>query len=263
MTAPDPVAAAESPQALAELKRWLARMPAPERIAWAFATLAGGHALSSSFGAQAAVSLHLATQQRADVPVIFIDTGYLFPETYRFVDELTEQLQLNLKVYRAGLSPAWQEARYGKRWLDGAAGIDAYNRENKVEPMQHALDELNAGTWFAGLRRAQSAGRADRPFLEWSGDRWKVHPIADWTDRDVYRYLKEHGLPYHPLWDKGYVSIGDHHTTRALHEVDDIEQTRFFGVRRECGLHEMGRREERSTPRHREARSDVAISRGQ
>lgn len=224
--------------------RVFAGLDARERVQRALAQLPVQPVLSSSFGAQAAVMLHLVTREQPDIPVILVDTGYLFPETYRFVDELTERLQLNLKVYRAALSPAWQEARYGQRWLDGAAGIDAYNRENKVEPMQRALDELRAGTWFAGLRRTQSASRADRPFLEWSGNRWKVHPIADWTDRDVYRYLKEHDLPYHPLWDKGYVSIGDHHTTRALHEVDDIEQTRFFGVRRECGLHEMGRREE-------------------
>lgn len=224
---------------VAHCNRRFAGLTAEKRVAHALERLPAEPVLSSSFGAQAAVMLHLVTRAMPDIPVILIDTGYLFPETYRFVDELTERLRLNLKVYRAELSPAWQEARYGKRWLDGAAGIDAYNRQNKVEPMQRALDELNAGTWFAGLRRAQSASRADRPFLEWSGDRWKVHPIADWSDRNVYRYLKQHDLPYHPLWDKGYVSIGDHHTTRALHEVDDIEQTRFFGVQRECGLHEM------------------------
>ena len=76
----------------------------------------GNHVLSSSFGAQAAVSLHLATQVYPDIPVVLVDTGYLFPETYRFVDELTERLKLNLKIYRSELSPAWQEARFGQRW---------------------------------------------------------------------------------------------------------------------------------------------------
>jgi phosphoadenosine phosphosulfate reductase len=66
-----------------------------------------------------------------------------------------------------------------------------------------------------------------------------VHPIADWTDRDVHKYLQQHDLPYHPLWEKGYVSVGDHHTTRPIHEVDSVEQTRFFGLKRECGLHEF------------------------
>lgn len=126
-----------------------------------------------------------------------------------------------------------------QRWLQGVAGLDAYNEENKVEPMKRALQELDAGTWFAGLRRTQARTRAATPYLERSGDRWKVHPIADWSDRDVHFYLKRYDLPYHPLWDKGYLSIGDHHTTRSIHEVSEVEQTRFFGARRECGLHEI------------------------
>jgi phosphoadenosine phosphosulfate reductase len=214
-------------------------LAADERVRWALEHLPQQAVMTSSFGAQAAVMLHLVTREKPDIPVILIDTGYLFPETYRFIDELSETLHLNLRTYRAEISPAWQEARYGERWLQGKAGIDAYNDENKVQPMKRALRELQAGTWFAGLRRSQSQSRESKPYLEWSGDRWKVHPIADWSDRDVYRYLQRHGLPYHPLWEKGYVSIGDHHTTRALHEVDDPEQTRFFGVKRECGLHEM------------------------
>ena len=216
-----------------------AGMDAAARVRWALQHLPATHVLSSSFGAQAAVMLHLLTRELPDIPVIVIDTGYLFPETYRFVDQLTARLDLNLHVYRAARSAAWQEARHGERWLQGKDGIDAYNRETKVEPMQRALRELQAGTWFAGLRRSQSRSREDRPFIDWAGDRVKVHPIADWSDRDVFHYLREHRLPYHPLWEKGYVSIGDHHTTRALHEVDDVEQTRFFGLQRECGLHEM------------------------
>ena len=172
-------------------------------------------------------------------PVVFIDTGYLFDETYRFVDELAERLKLNLHVFRAQTSPAWQEARYGKRWENGVEGIDAYNYDNKVEPMERALRDLKVGTWFAGLRRNQTVGRANAPFLAWSGDRWKVHPIADWTDRDVYQYLTDNDLPYHPLWKEGYVSIGDVHTTRSLNDVDNVEKTRFFGLKRECGLHEI------------------------
>ena len=214
-------------------------LSAEQRVDWALEHLPSQHILSSSFGAQAAVSLHMVTRRRPDLPVIFIDTGYLFPETYQFVDELTERLALNLKVFRSLASPAWQEARFGKRWQQGVAGLEDYNRENKVEPMQRALRELNASTWFAGLRRNQSSSRANVPYLSWSGDRWKVHPIADWSDRDIYLYLKKHDLPYHPLWDKGYVSIGDMHTTRSLHDVEHADQTRFFGLVRECGLHEI------------------------
>jgi phosphoadenosine phosphosulfate reductase len=215
-------------------------LPAEGRVEWALQNLPGQHVLSSSFGAQAAVSLHMVTSLQSDIPVIFVDTGYLFPETYQFVDELTERLNLNLEVYRSKTSPAWQEARHGQRWNQGVEGIAAYNRENKVEPMERALRELEVSTWFAGLRRDQSESRAEVPFLSWSrGDRWKVHAIADWTDRDIFNYLKKHDLPYHPLWEKGYISIGDVHTTKSLNDVESAEETRFFGLTRECGLHDI------------------------
>ncbi len=217
----------------------LADMSAEERVVWALETLPGNHIVSSSFGAQSAVMLHLLSEQLPEIPVVVVDTGYLFPETYRFIDELTNKLKLNLQVFRSEESAAWQEARYGKRWESGIDGLDAYNRDNKVRPMERALDTLGVGTWFAGLRRSQSSGRAQTPIIESSADRWKVHPIADWSDRDVYQYLSKHGLPYHPLWEKGYVSIGDSHTTRSLAEVSSLEEVRFNGLKRECGLHEM------------------------
>jgi len=219
--------------------KMLERKTAEQRVAWALKTLPGNHVLSSSFGAQSAVMLHMLTQQKADIPVVVIDTGYLFPETYRFIDEMTERLDLNLRVFRADTSPAWQEARYGRRWEQGVEGLAAYNRENKVLPMERALADLDVGTWFAGLRRSQSSSRSRTPFVDTSGERWKVHPIADWSDRDIYGYLKKYDLPYHPLWHEGYVSIGDVHTTRSLLDVKSREETRFFGLTRECGLHEM------------------------
>lgn len=237
MSPPDPLTAAESTQGLRDLNHWLATRTAPERIAWALQNTAGAHALSSSFGAQAAVSLHMATRLKPDIPVILVDTGYLFPETYRFVDEMTTRLQLNLQVYCPQIGIAWMEARMGRIWEEGAEGITRYNRLRKVEPMQRALRELGVRTWIAGLRREQSRSRAGIDFVELKDGRWKLHPIADWTDRDVWNYLQQHGLPYHPLWDQGYVSIGDVHTTRALGEGMDIEDTRFFGLKRECGLH--------------------------
>lgn len=214
-------------------------MKAEERVASALKTLPGRHIVTSSFGAQSAVMLHLVSRQKADIPVVLIDTGYLFPETYQFIDELTERLQLNLKVYQPKQSSAWQEARHGKRWERGLDGIEAYNQDNKVEPMQRAIEALNVGTWFSGVRRSQSLDRSKTPFVEASGDRFKVHPIADWTDKDIYDYLQQHDLPYHPLWEKGYVSIGDVHTTKSLADVDSVEETRFFGLKRECGLHEL------------------------
>ena len=237
MSPPDPLTAAEDPRALDALNRWLATLPVPARIEWALANCAGEHVLSTSFGAQSAAMLHLVTRVRPDIPVVLVDTGYLFPETYRFADRLTERLALNLKVYRPRVSPAWMEARDGRLWEQGSEGLERYNRLRKVEPMQRALDELGARSWFSGLRRNQSRSRAATPLVELRGGRWKLHPIADWSDREVGRYLAAHDLPYHPLWEQGYVSIGDMHTTAPLADGMHAEDTRFFGLRRECGIH--------------------------
>ena len=237
MTLPDLVTAAEDARALAELNEMLESLDAERRAAWALNSLPGQHALATSFGAQSAVSLHLLSRLKPDLPVVLIDTGYLFPETYRFADELRERLGLNLKIYRSQLSPAWQEARYGQLWQQGVSGIDCYNRINKVEPMQRALTDLGVHTWFAGLRRSQASTRANTPVLELKNGRWKFHPLADWSDRDVWRYLTKHDLPYHPLWHQGYVSVGDVHTSAPLGADQSPEDTRFFGLKRECGLH--------------------------
>ena len=223
---------------LRETSARLEQASASERLAWASKQFGARLVLSSSFGAQAAVMLHLAAQTRADIPVIFVDTGYLFPETYEFAENLAKQLEVNLIVYRSKRSPAWQESIDGKRWEQGVEGIEAYNQENKVEPMNRALDELNAAAWLAGLRRQQSASRENLPVLALAKGRVKVHPIIDWTDKNVHDYLKVNDLPYHPLWEQGYISIGDIHTTRKLEDGMSEEETRFFGLKRECGLHE-------------------------
>ncbi len=221
----------------AEAKR-LEEATAEERIAWGLKHFEGSIALSSSFGAQSAVLLHMVTQQRPDIPVILVDTGYLFAETYHFVDSLTERLNLNLKVYRNEISPAWQEARWGKLWEDGVEGIERYNQMNKVEPMNRAQRELGIQATIAGIRRQQSSSRENIPVVAGQKGLLKVHPIIDWTDMQIGEYLTSHDLPYHPLWDEGYVSIGDWHTSRKLTEGMTAEDTRFFGLKRECGLHE-------------------------
>lgn len=216
----------------------LERASAQERVAFALESYRPGIVLSSSFGAQAAVCLHLVTRQWPEIPVILLDTQYLFPETYKFVDELTERLHLNLRVYSSPMSAAWQEARFGKLWEQGVDGITRYNQINKVEPMQRALRDLDARAWITGVRRQQSSTRQHLGVLAEQDGVVKVQPIVDWTDRDVYNYLTEHDLPYHPLWEQGYVSIGDVHTTRPLSEGMTEEETRFFGLKRECGLHQ-------------------------
>ncbi len=222
----------------AEASANLEGLSAEQRIEWALTKLPGRHLLSSSFGIQSAVMLHLVNSVQPGIPVVLVDTGHLFSETYRFIDELTQRLDLNLHIVRSDLSPAWQEARFGRLWEQGADGIARYNRINKVEPMQRALRDLEAGTWFAGLRRQQADSRGDLPVLRMQDGRYKMHPIIDWTNRDVHRYLQRHGLPYHPLWEQGYVSVGDTHTTRPLEPGMREEDTRFFGLKREYGLHE-------------------------
>jgi phosphoadenosine phosphosulfate reductase len=228
---------AADPDASGKVNEWLASVDAVTRVRWALEHLPGPQALSSSFGAQAAVSLHLVTRADPKIPVIVVDTGYLFPETYQFIEQLGRQLALNTKVFSSEQPVAAFEAQYGKLWEQGREGLDKYLELRKVEPMRRGLATLGTATWFAGLRRSQAESRAKLNPLEVRDGRFKVHPIFDWSDRDVYLYLKAHSLPYHPLWDKGYVSIGDWHSTKALHEVESAEELRFAGLKRECGIH--------------------------
>ncbi|GIU30235.1 phosphoadenylyl-sulfate reductase [Shewanella schlegeliana] len=222
---------------LVRVNDFLAKLTPSERVRWALEYLPGKHALSSSFGIQAAVMLHMVSSEKADIPVLLTDTGYLFSETYQFIDELTARLKLNLKVYSSPFSAAWQEARFGKLWEQDLDGLDRYNQINKVEPMQRALAEQEVGTWFAGLRRSQSSTREALPILAIHGERYKILPIIDWSNKQVHEYLTEFELPYHPLWEQGYVSVGDTHSTKPLELGMSEEETRFNGLKRECGLH--------------------------
>jgi phosphoadenosine phosphosulfate reductase len=210
-----------------------------EMIEWTAQTFGDGLVMSTSFGVQAAVMLHLVTRVVPNVPVIWVDTGYLPPATYRFAEQLTTDLNLNLKVYQSPISPARMEAIYGRLWQkDDAEAFDRYDQMRKVEPMQRALQELGATVWFAGLRSQQTDHRKTLSFIEHQGDQYKVLPILNWTSDDVHTYLQEHNLPYHPLKEKGYATVGDWHSSRPMTEQDEHErQTRFQGVKQECGLH--------------------------
>ena len=223
---------------LRKLNHLLEPLTAEERIAHTMEMFGDEVVLTSSFGIQAAVCLHMVTRIKSDVPVVFIDTGYLFPETYQFVDELTDRLSLNLQVYRSAMSPAWQEARYGQLWEQGLTGLERYHQITKVEPMSRALDELAPTTWIAGLRRQQSETRRNLGIIERQSGHLKLHPIIDWSSRQVHEYLTANQLPYHPLWNEGYVSVGDVHSTRPLSPGMTDEETRHLGLKRECGIHE-------------------------
>lgn len=198
-----------------------------------------GLVLSTSFGIQSAVMLDLATRVVPDIPVLWVDTGYLPPETYRFAEELRERLGLDLHVASADLSPARMEALHGKLWEQHEAeALDRYDHIRKVEPMLRALDATGATGWLAGLRADQTRHRASLPVVGEQWGRTKYLPILDWSTRDLHEYLVARDLPYHPLFFEGYASVGDAHTSRALADGDsDARDTRFLGLKQECGLH--------------------------
>ena len=221
----------------------------PEDLAVALSPLRGGDRLrflyeqlgdrlvaSTSFGLQAAVMLHLIHQHAPKIPVVFIDTGFLFAETYQYAEELTSMLNLDLRVYQPTISAARMQALWGNLWEKGKDGAERYGLITKVEPMNRALRETGADVWLSGLRRSQSSSRVERPFVEQQKKTIKAYPILDWADAQVDLYLHQNHLPRHPLAEKGYVTMGDWHSTRPV--VDgDTEATRFNGQKYECGLH--------------------------
>lgn len=217
----------------------LANTEAIAIVEWAAKTFGEGLVLSTSFGIQAAVMLHLVTRVVPDIPVIWVDTGYLPPETYLFAEELTEKLKLNLKVYQSTISPARMEAIYGKLWAQKEVeSLNRYDQIRKVEPMQRALQELNAVAWLAGLRRGQTNHRQTMEIVSQQGEQYKVLPILNWHSKDIYQYLTAYDLPYHPFFDQGYVTVGDWHSSRPFTATDSNERdTRFHGLKQECGLH--------------------------
>lgn len=217
----------------------LTGLDAKQIIEWADVTFGPGLVLSTSFGIQSAVMLHLVTQVIPKIPVIWVDTGYLPPETYRFAEELSKRLDLNLKVYQSPMSPARMEALHGRLWEAGTVeALNLYDRIRKVEPMQRALRELNATAWLAGLRQGQTDHRKSLSVIEQQSGLYKILPIITWSAKDVYEYLMAHDLPYHPLFDQGYTTVGDWHSSRPLLATDAHERdTRFQGLKQECGLH--------------------------
>ncbi|PSR18077.1 phosphoadenosine phosphosulfate reductase [filamentous cyanobacterium CCP3] len=208
-------------------------------VDWAANTFDTGLVMSTSFGIQAAVMLHLVTQVVPKIPVIWVDTGYLPDETYRFADQLTQRLNLNLKIYQSPLSPSHMEALYGKLWAEESVeALNQYDQIRKVEPLQRALRELGATAWLAGLRSQQTDHRKT---LNVVGQQYGIHkilPILHWNSKDIYNYLQTHDLPYHPFFDQGYVTVGDWHSSRPLTASDlDERDTRFHGLKQECGIH--------------------------
>ena len=195
---------------------------------------------TTSFGLQAAVSLHLIHTHAPQIPVVFIDTGYLFPATYQYIETLMEKWPVDLRTYNPTMTAARQEALYGKLWEQGKAGHDKYALLNKIEPMNRALKDLAADVWISGLRRSHSSTRLNRAFAEQQNKTLKVYPILDWADAQIAVYMAEHGIPAHPLAEH-YVTMGDWHSTALAADELDAESTRYNGEKYECGLHEVSK----------------------
>ena len=234
-THPSSPSAAQS--SAGDLSLELASLRAGERLRLLHARHGERLMATTSFGVQAAVMLHLVTEHAPDIPVVFIDSGYLFDETYRYAEELTSLLKLDVRVYQPQLTAARMEALHGKLWEQGGEGMDKYGVLTKIEPMNRALSELGRDVWLSGMRRVQSRTRAERPFAEQQKRTLKVYPILDWADAQVEAYFHEYQLPRHPLAAQGYVTMGDWHSTQPATAGLDAEATRFNGEKYECGLH--------------------------
>lgn len=221
----------------AALSDEIALLRAGERIRRLHERLGDHLVATTSFGLQSAVMLHLIHEHAPKIPVVFIDTGYLFPETYRYIEQLSGLLEkLDLRIYQPSVTAARMEALWGRLWEGGPEDMDRYAMITKIEPMNRALRDLGADVWLSGLRRSQSKTRSDRPFVEQQKKTLKAYPILDWADAQVDLYLRQNDLPLHPLAEKGYVTMGDWHSTSPV-ENGDAEATRFGGQKYECGLH--------------------------
>lgn len=216
-----------------------------ERLAWARRRFGPGFALTTSFGIQAAVLLHMVSrlqeQSGEAVPVIWVDTGYLPAETYRYADQLSRQLHLEPVVAQAAMSPARMEALHGRLWETGEVGdLELYHRIRKVDPLDRAFRDLAVTCWASGVRGSQTDHRRAMTPLDPVRGRWSLRPLLSWSRRDVYYYMEEHRLPQHPLFEQGYSTVGDWHSSAPDGADASGRATRFGGLKQECGIHLAG-----------------------
>jgi phosphoadenosine phosphosulfate reductase len=245
-TAGYPTAANGAPIDLAAARAHLEPLEAQGRLAWALDTFGEGFCLTTSFGIQAAVLLHMITELGESrggvgVPVIWVDTGYMPEETYRYAEELRQRLPLNLKVVQAEMSAARMEALHGKLWESGRVeDLSLYNQLRKVEPLDRALREGRVRCWGSGVRGGQTDHRRTMTALDPIRGLWSLRPLLSWTTKDIYYYMERHQLPQHPLFAEGYSTVGDWHSSAADDGDRSGRATRFGGLKQECGIHLPG-----------------------
>jgi phosphoadenosine phosphosulfate reductase len=197
----------------------------------------GPACVTSSFQTECMALVHMVTRQRPNIPVLFLETGYHFAETYEYRDRMAALLRLNLINLEPRLTVPEQENQFGILYQsapDRCCGM------RKVEPLFAGLQ--NYDIWFTALRREQSPTRANlREIDEFrlpSGKMLlKVSPLADWTTRDVWAYLKQHDIPVLPLYDRGFTSIGCEPCTSLPADPDNPRSGRWAGRKLECGIH--------------------------
>lgn len=205
-------------------------------VRWAAGEFGPDLAMSTSFGSESAVLLHLVTQIKPDIPVLFTNTGFHFQETLDHRDYLVSRLKLNLRELTPEIPHEQFLAQYGKLY---ERDPDACCAMNKIAPFEKALKDYKA--WITGIRRNQAATRQAAPFLENYRDTLvKVNPLLNWTSKMLWDYAKKYDLPYHPLWEKGYLSIGcsPETCTRPVKLGEDPRSGRWAGTGKiECGIH--------------------------
>lgn len=208
----------------------------PGRIlTWASDEFGDDAVLTSSFQTQSLPLLHLVARYASGLPILFLETGYHFPETLEFRDRIVDNWGLNVVELR-GDKGAEYAAQQGNTPLY-ATDPDRCCHINKVRPLDDALEDREV--WISGIRRDQSGARSDAELIERTPEGiLRIHPIIDWTGDDVDAYIKKHNLPHHPLTEEGYESIGCAPCTEPPSEGGDTRDGRWSGTdKTECGLH--------------------------
>lgn len=226
---------------LPELNAMFERATPQKIVEWAIAQWGDEVVTTSSFGAESALMIHMAVQVKPDIKVVMIDTGYLFPETHLHMEALRRRFDLNVWVYRTRNDPiAWLK-EHGEGDPTWRTDVDRCCAANKNEPMERAMAELQPKAWLRGIRRNQADTRKATRFVEWfvRYNTYAVSPLLNWSTKDIYQYMKQHDLPYHPLYEKGYPSIGCNPAscTRAIQAGEDPRAGRWSGTGKvECGV---------------------------
>jgi phosphoadenosine phosphosulfate reductase len=201
---------------------------AEELLQWAYAEFGGRMCLTCSWQRQSSVLVHMVSELGLDVPIVELDTQVLFPETYETRDRLVRRYGLELRSFR----PIDAPDRLWETDPDRCCGL------RKVEPLERALADYDA--WITGIRREQSPTRAHAQKVEWSERYgvWKIQPLVDWDVKRVDAYIHVNEIPYNPLHDRGYPSIGCIPCTRAVTSGEDERAGRWAGsAKLECGIH--------------------------